>query len=113
MPDFEAVEVLTQAKERIMEHGWGTGSTDARALHGDESSYCLEDALCGRDMYLKHLTDQGVWGRVDRYMRKALGGWTPSRDLYEWNDSHAKSADEVLDALDAAMLVAKEAPTPE
>lgn len=112
MPDFEAVEVLTQAKEKILDHGWGQNTAKWRRAHGDHESYCLEDALCGqRDSFVstwKYLNP--AVGRAADYTRSVIA-LSPTRDLYEWNDARS-SAGEVLDALDAAILVAKEAPTP-
>ncbi len=111
MPDIEAIEVLTQAKERIMEHGWGRGSSNTRDDFGDTESYCLEDALCReRGMFVTQRTPwEPALARAADYVRQAIG-WSnrPGVDLYQWNDGIAESANAVFTALDDAILIAKE-----
>lgn len=131
MADIEAVELLTQAKEKIMEHGWGRGVASARDMgispcpDMQPGTYCLEDALCGRDIMLQwvirdHMDwyshmPKAVLTRAAAYLREAIGSGEeallPSDELWYWNDRQ-KSAGPVLAAIDDAILLAKEAPNP-
>lgn len=105
MADIEAVEVLTQAKERLFEYGWGTGSSD----HRPDGSMCLEEACVGeRGRYLSsHKGIPSLFGRVERYLSSALDDRMP----FCWNDDQ-ESAGPGFDALDRAIEIAKEAPNP-
>lgn len=105
MADLEAVELLTQAKERIMEHGWGQGPTTTRALAGDTESLCLEEALCGRRGAYVTDTQNPIIRRSAQYLQAAV---IREHFLFVWNDKQ-RSANAVFDALDEAILRAKEA----
>ena len=104
MADLEAVELLTQAKERIFENGWGTGPEFIRDLNGDHKSLCLEDALGGRRGYYLSELSPDITKRAAGYVRSAVGCRC---ELYNWNDLQ-ESAGVIFDALDAAILLAKE-----
>jgi hypothetical protein len=110
MADIEAIEVLTRAKERIMDHGWGRGNVVYRDMgHRDKGeyrtpgTYCLEDALCGRGHFLSQFNPTEV--RVSNYLRRATGY---AAQLWKWNDQQ-DSPTPVLNAIDDAILIAKEA----
>lgn len=108
MADLEVVELLTQAKERIMEHGWGVGSYGARSHRGLCENYCLEEALCGRGKWVK-LSHNPVVQRSADYIQQVTRS---PFELWMWNDVQP-SAGVVLTALDDAILLAKEASFPE
>lgn len=106
-PDLEAIEVLTQAKERIFEHGWGVGTIPRRDADPEsKGTYCLEDGLCGRGKWVNCLRDGDPAKRAAKYVNEVVRN--PHHELYIWNDCNARSAGEVMDALDAAILVAKD-----
>ena len=107
MPDIEAVEVLTQAKERLFDHGWGQFNyqTPARELCGQET-YCLEEAIVGVHGVFVSAHGNVVQRRAARYVMSALGKDADSC-LFMWNDRQ-ESAGPVFDALDRAIEIAKE-----
>ena len=114
MPDIEAVEVLTTAKNLIMEHGWGRGVAENRTAgmpndgmdewRGPDGSYCLEDGLCGRRNFVWY-GGKDAWSRAALYLKDVVG-WKGS--LFTWNDKQT-SASPIFAALDDAILLAKEA----
>ena len=107
MGDIEAVEVLTQAKERLFECGWGKYTHRSRLDKGDTQSFCLEDSLVGERGCYTHSDEKNPRDRAARYLRQTLFGSNGQGSLWRWNDRQI-SAGPVLDALDAAILVAKE-----
>lgn len=124
LPDIEAIEVLIQAKERLFEHGWGVGSWAFRETTDDggggTGSLCLEEAIAGRHCWLNFATEPAMH-RAGAYVSEAVEFpscyWTPDgnvslHELYEWNDSRARSVGEVMDALDRAIEIAKERDDP-
>lgn len=106
MSDIEAIEVLTQAKERLFECGWGSGSMGERE---DVPSLCLEEALAGKGFYI----ETEVQIRAGRYVRRGLGLPTEGGqyNVWVWNDCN-ETAGPVFDAIDCAIQIAKESPTP-
>jgi hypothetical protein len=107
MPDLEAVELLTQAKERLFKHGWAD-------YHTSTGPMCLEYAVSGEhglyiDEVQENRPDLGpVFRRIDRYLREATGlGYNPNNCLFEWNDCQ-ESAGPVFNVIDVAIALAKE-----
>lgn len=111
MSDIEAVEILMQAKERLFECGWGQSTAAYRDAQGDTTSLCLEEALYKRGYYVDCLPAYSPVRRCIRYLRAAAGREDGDQNIWVWNDSQT-TATSVFDAIDAAILLAKEASTP-
>lgn len=121
MADLEAIEVLTQAKERLFEHGWVNRPFSTRSRE-QESMFCLEEALEGRNgcpVFVNEWSSRPV-RRAAQYVQSVLGAWDypdylaeiiakrgRSQCLFIWNDLQ-DSATPVFDVIDAAILLAKE-----
>jgi hypothetical protein len=100
MPDIEAIEVLTQAKERLFENGWGTGGP--LCYPEDSTIICLEESVAGRGHYIQESCSPAV-GRAGNYLREVID----TSVIWAWNDTQ-ESASPVFDAIDNAIGVAKE-----
>jgi len=113
MADIEAVELLTQAKERLFENGWC-------AAPKGQQEMCLGEALSGKrgwwgDGCESESNSQNAHARANGFLREAIGfplpgPWAPSY-VWSWNDRQ-KSAGPIFDAIDRAIEIAKEAPNP-
>src|ERR1017187_9383178 len=100
MPDYEAIEVLTQAKERIFDQGWGKGTTYTRELRDDWQSLCLEEGVCGQRGDYIPTHRECVTTRAGRYLKDVLH-LSDKAELFLWNDRQ-ESAGPVFDAIDDA-----------
>ncbi len=111
MSDIEAVEVLTQAKDRLFEYGWRKG---AHYSKDNKAQMCLEEAILGVPGQYVACSWNPLMKRASDYVRVAIG-WEPRKpgdlDLWEWNDGQM-SAGPVFDLIDRAIEIAKEAPNP-
>lgn len=105
MADLEAIEVLTQAKERLFECGWRTGS----AYDNNYPKMCLEEALIGRrGVFVTQETSLPVKRAAHFAIVASSDSMAQSMGLWYWNDRQT-SADTVFSAIDDAILLAKEA----
>lgn len=107
MADIEAIEVLTQAKERLFEQGWRNFADERVA-----EEICLGQALAGHDGWYCMSERTDATGRSNKYLEQAIG--LPNKDasyIWSWNDCQA-SAGPVFDAIYRAIEIAKEAPNP-
>jgi hypothetical protein len=125
MADIEAIEVLTQAKERLFECGWAKCSKPSRP---NKPEVCLEEALLPPGFahpFVSCLSRSDhahdPYRRAVHYVRAVLGSWNPPDyiraattatplerfNLFMWNDLQ-KSATPVFDVLDNAIMLAKD-----
>lgn len=105
MADIEAVEMLTQAKERLFDRGWCTSI----GFGGQEM--CLGQALSGGRSWGSGQVGS-VRYRATGYLERAIGlPNTEAMFVWSWNDRQ-KSAGPIFDAIDRAVEIAKDAPNP-
>lgn len=99
-----AVEVLNSARTILLERGWAQG-----AAQEHDGRVCLTGAaqialgLIPTGLYGGLWTSE-VGREVVGFLDAAVGGCA-----WGWNDTHNRTFNEVVDALDDAILLAKEA----
>lgn len=96
------VEILQQMRNNLMEHGWCQGQ-----IRDESGRVCLVGSLS---------SDHDLWWYISPEMHVAVfdslyavigGRCDEGPALGTWNDEEGRTFNEVLEVLDAAMLIAK------
>jgi hypothetical protein len=105
--DMTPLEVLQRSRDLLLAHGWARGAAqepDGRLCLTGAAQLALGLQPQGLNGFLQNID---VGEQVLHFLRQALP--TPHQLVWAWNDTEARSFNEVLGVIDDAILLAKEA----